>query len=83
MEIRYLKSTDDRQAISKIYEESWKYAYKDIVPQEYLDSIPTGNWTQRIDTDGRYTMVMTDGERIVGTSGFGRSRVAEIPNYGI
>lgn len=82
MEIRYLRATDDRYAISKVYEESWRYAYKDIVPQEYLDSIPSGNWAQRIDTDSRYTMVMTDGERIVGTSSFGRSRSAEMPGYG-
>ena len=82
MEIRYLKPTDDRQAISKIYEESWKYTYKDIVLQEYLGGIPTGNWAQRIDADDRYTMVVTDGENIVGTSSFGRSRLAEIPDYG-
>ena len=33
-------------------------------------------------TDDRYIMVVTDGENIVGTSSFGRSRLAEIPDYG-
>ena len=38
MEVRYIISTDDRMAISKIYEKSWKFTYKDIIPQDYLDS---------------------------------------------
>ena len=43
MEIRHVKRTDDRYAISRIYEESRKFAYKGIVPQSYLDSIPVGH----------------------------------------
>ena len=39
MEIRLLRDSDDRVAVSRIYEESWKFAYKGIVPQAYLDSI--------------------------------------------
>ena len=30
IEIRYIESTDNRIAISEIYEESWKYAYNGI-----------------------------------------------------
>lgn len=33
MEIRLLNDTDSREKISRIYEESWKYAYKGIVPE--------------------------------------------------
>ena len=44
MEIRYLRESDDRLAISKVYEESWKYVYKGIVPKEYPDSIQEGAW---------------------------------------
>lgn len=33
MEIRHINQSDDRFAISRIYEESWKFAYKDIIPQ--------------------------------------------------
>ena len=42
MEIRYLTPEDDPLAVSNIYESSWKYAYRGIVPQSYLDSIPAG-----------------------------------------
>lgn len=45
MEIRYMIPADDKMEISKIYEESWKYAYKGIIPQDYLDSIPKGRWS--------------------------------------
>ena len=42
MEIRYTTKDDDPLEISKIYESSWKYAYKDMIPQNYLDSIEAG-----------------------------------------
>lgn len=51
MEIRRIQESDDRWKISRIYEESWKFAYQGIVPQDYLDSIPTGIgravWTEK------------------------------------
>lgn len=42
MEIRHLIKSDDKIAISHVYEESWKFAYKGIVPQDYLNQIPVG-----------------------------------------
>lgn len=45
MEIRYIVPADDRMAISNIYEESWKCAYKGIISQDYLNSIPKGRWS--------------------------------------
>ena len=44
MEIRPLRETDDRLAVSRIYEESWKSAYRGVIPQAYLDAIPVGRW---------------------------------------
>lgn len=44
MEIRPLRETDDRLAVSRIYEESWRFTYRDIVPQAYLNGIPAGLW---------------------------------------
>ena len=42
MEIRYITKEDNPLEISKIYESSWKFAYRDMIPQDYLDSIPAG-----------------------------------------
>ena len=49
MEIRYITKDDNPLEISKIYESSWKYSYKDIIPQNYLDSIEAGQWADNID----------------------------------
>ena len=60
MEIRLMNDSDDRKAISKIYEESWKFAYQGLIPQDYLDGIPTGNWVKAVDTPGWNTLLMLD-----------------------
>lgn len=60
MEIRYITKNDNPLEISKIYESSWKYAYKGIIPQDYLDSIPTGQWANSINKVGLNSLVLTD-----------------------
>lgn len=82
MQIRYLTSSDDKMEISKIYEKSWKYAYKDIIPQEYLDSIPKGNWVKKLDNPNRKTLVYIDNGKMIGTSSFGKSRFKQFDNWG-
>lgn len=82
MEIRYIAPTDDRMAISKIYEESWKYAYKGIIPQDYLDSIPEGRWVSNLNNPKWKTLVCIDNGRIVGTSSFCKSRFEQLHNWG-
>lgn len=81
-EIRYVTQLDDRLAISKVYEESWKYAYQGIVPQDYLDSIPAGQWGSRIEQADRKNLVMVQDGIIIGTSGFGKSRIEEMNGFG-
>lgn len=82
LEIRYMTDSDDRLAVSKVYEDSWKYAYKGIVPQDYLDGIPEGQWTSHIEQAGRKNLVMLQDGIIVGTTGFGRSRMAQMDGWG-
>ena len=82
MEIRYIVPEDNRLEISRIYEDSWKYAYKDIAPQAYLDSLPKGAWASRLDTPGRQTLVCLENSSYVGTSSFGGSRFDEYLNWG-
>lgn len=80
--VRFVEDKDDRNEISRIYENSWKYAYKDIIPQEYLDSIPEGRWAGKIDTPSWKTLVCTDGDKLVGTSSFCDSRFENFAGYG-
>lgn len=82
IEIRYMKSTDNRIAISKIYEESWKYAYNGIIPQDYLDSIPKGQWVSNLDNPSRKTLICIDDDRFIGTSSFDKSRFEKFSDWG-
>lgn len=82
MEIRKIRQDDDRFAISRIYEESWKYAYKDIIPQSYLDSIGTGHWAASVDKEGMNTLVLVEGNRFVGTSSYCKSRFPDFNSFG-
>lgn len=82
MEIRYITNSDDRLAISKIYEESWKYAYKGIIPQEYLNSIPEGRRSKNFDIPGWKTLVCIVDGKYIGTSSFCKSRFEQFPDCG-
>lgn len=82
MEIRYITKDDDPFEISKIYESSWKYAYKGIIPQEYLDSIPTGQWADGINKSGLNSLVLIEDGKLIGTAGFCRSRWEKYSDYG-
>lgn len=82
MEVRYITPSDDRMAISRIYEESWKYVYKNIIPQEFLDSIEAGRWVSALDSSDWYTLVCVEDGKYIGTSSFCRSRFPDYPKYG-
>lgn len=82
MEIRYIDSSDDKMKISKIMEDSWKYAYRGIVPQEFLDKIPRGHWSNRLESPGLYTMVCTKDGEYIGTASFGRARIDNCSDSG-
>ncbi|MBC2575244.1 GNAT family N-acetyltransferase [Peptostreptococcus canis] len=82
MEIRYIISSDNKKMISRIYEESWRYAYKGIIPQSYLDAIPEGQWVNNFDISGWYTMVCVENGEYIGTSSFCKSRFEQYFDFG-
>lgn len=82
MEIRYITPTDDKMLISRIYEESWKYTYKGIIPQDYLESIPEGGWVANLENSNWSTLICVDNGRIVGTSSFCESRFNQFDGWG-
>lgn len=80
--IRQVNQADSREEISTVYEQSWKYAYKGIIPQEYLDNIPSGQWCGAFDNSDRYTLVMLEGNKIIGTSSYCKSRFEDYKDWG-
>ena len=82
MEIRYITPLDNPLEISEIYEKSWKYAYRNIIPKDYLDSIPSGRWANSINKDGMNSLVVTENNRFIGTASFCKSRWEQYSEYG-
>lgn len=82
MEIRYITPSDDRMAISEVYEQSWKFAYDGIIPKEYLDSIPKGRWAASIDNPNLKSLICVENGKIVGTSSFCESRFEQFRDFG-
>ena len=74
MDIRHITENDDYSAIRSIYEQSWKYAYKGIIPQDYLDNIPKTKWGGNILKNGRTEIGAFIDGKIVGTASFCPSR---------
>lgn len=82
MEVRYITQKDNLLEISNIYENSWKYTYKDIIPKDYLNSIPTGQWANNINKSNRNNLVLIEDGMLIGTAGFGKSRWEQYSDYG-
>ena len=77
IKIRRITPGDSRLEISNIYEQSWKSAYKGIVPQEYLDSIQQGRWASKVNNPLWTTLVCELDGKLIGTSSVCRSRFEE------
>lgn len=82
MTIRNLRRSDDRLAVSRVYEESWKYAYRGIIPEDYLNSIPAGRWAAKLDDPGMRNLVMIEGEAIIGAASYCPARAAGMEGFG-
>ena len=82
MEIRYINENDNLLEISDIYEKSWKYAYRNIIPKDYLDSIPAGRWVNKISNTGMNNLVLIEKGTIIGTASFCKSRWENYSDYG-
>ncbi len=82
MEIRFFDQNDSLLEISNIYESSWKYAYQNIIPQDYLDRIPTGRWAESITKAGMRNLVIIESGRMIGTASICPSRWEQYPEYG-
>lgn len=82
MEIRHITQKDNLLEISSIYERSWKHAYKNMIPQAYLDSIPPGQWVNIANKTGMNHLVVIEDGQMIGTAGFCRSRWEKYSDYG-
>lgn len=82
IEIRLKSDSDNMLAISNIYEQSWKYAYRGIIPDEYLDSIPFGRWANGLNAPGRCSLLLFDDNKLLGISSYCKARMADMEGWG-
>ncbi len=69
-------------AVSHIYANSWKSAYKGIVPQKYLDELSLEQWTPFL-KDSLYTgFVLKEGNELVATSSISPARDEAMKGWG-
>lgn len=81
-EIRKLRHSDDLFAVSRVYEESWKAAYKGLLPQEYLDHLPAGKWVPLLRQPGRDSLILLENDTVIGVSSYCASRTPELSGWG-
>ena len=71
MNVRLAK-IEDIDRISLVLAKSWKTAYRGIVDDDYLDALKEDHWvaflTKGLNDDAIFSMVLCDGQEIVGVS---------------
>ena len=82
MTIRKVTPSDDFAAIGEIYAQSWKTAYRGIVPQDYLDALTGEHWSARLRDAHRGAYVAIDGGKYAGTASVTPARDAKMPGWG-
>lgn len=71
MNIRQLIPSDNYLAVSKIFQKSWQEAYRNSVPQKFLDELPADLWVERLKKPGRKTLVAIQENIYIGLVGYG------------
>lgn len=73
---------DDFGSISKIYAHTWKAAYKDIIPSDYLASLDDNNWCEVLKSQSLESLVFTKDDVYVGTCGYCPAREEAFDGWG-
>ncbi len=70
----------DAKAIAEIHVATWQAAYKDLMPEDYLNTMTLEKrqayWKEAIEYSEPQLLVATDGDQLVGFVGYDRSRDA-------
>jgi ribosomal protein S18 acetylase RimI-like enzyme len=82
MEIRTPRPSDRAEDISRVYALSWKTAYRGILTDHYLNTLPLDHWVPMLQENLFCSLILSDGHQIIGTAGFGRSRDASMSDWG-
>ena len=67
---------------SRIYAKSWKTAYKNIIPQRYLDDLSPEHWTSFLENSPFQNYILEDNGVFVATSSIVKARDYKYDGYG-
>lgn len=80
--IRPMTAADDFTAAARVYVESWRYAYKGIVAQHYLDKLRPEGWIGVMKADPAANLIAVEDGRTVGVAYITYARDEERTGYG-
>lgn len=66
--IRPMTASDDFRAVAQVYADSWKHAYKGLVPQRYLDKLSPESWLGLLRASPESNWIALEDERIIGAA---------------
>lgn len=73
---------DEVSEVAKIYEDSWKFAYRGILPDDFLNGIVVDNWIPYLSRNPEASRVLRVDDRAVATISFGPARDWSRPGWG-
>ena len=82
MEIRRMTLNDDAEVVGNIYANSWKAAYRGIVPQAYLDGLAGSMWLAVLRDEQYQSYLAMDGEAYIGASAVCAARDESMVGWG-
>lgn len=74
MKLEYLDEKTDLKEINNLIKESWKFAYKDFIPQIFFDSVEEDNWFPIANDNELKHLLAIEDNKIIGICSFGNSK---------
>ena len=73
---------DNASKASHIYALSWKTAYQDIVPQQYLEELSLERWTPLLQDSPYSGFILKDDDKFIATSSISPARDETMKGWG-
>ncbi len=82
MKIREMQPSDDKMAVSRIYEAAWRAGYRGMIPEDFLASLPEGHWCSALESpDALYLLCLEQNEFPIGVCSLAREKEEIISLY--
>lgn len=77
-----MQPSDDKMAVSRIYEAAWRAGYRGMIPEDFLASLPEGHWCSALESpDVLYLLCLEQNEFPIGVCSLAREKEEIISLY--